>query len=256
MLEDRRLEILPDESGRSRGDVQRAGPVRIDPRLRLRKAKGINAAVRPEVVQKPRPHAAHREVGDLVPPRPVLLARVVVGGPRLDALVHAAGRPAAEVVPGQPPLHHIDAAEVGPRMKVHHAPLVILRQRGGLLLEHLGGRQTPARQAAAGVVEGRKVGGERLPADRHFEPGNVVAQRRVRRVRLPHGAHDPHRVEPRRRLRQQSDRPNDSQGQQRRHQQGSAQAHRGAQAHRSPRPRPRRQTRDSPALVLYRSPAC
>ena len=35
MLENRRLEILSDKAGRGRGNVQRAGPVGIDPRLRL-----------------------------------------------------------------------------------------------------------------------------------------------------------------------------------------------------------------------------
>ena len=110
-----------------------------------------------------------------------LFAAVVVDRSRFRPEIGAAVNPAAEIVPGQPPLKDIDVAQVEPAVEVNDAPLIVLRQGAASLDVNLGRGEPPTLKPAGALEELLEIGRERLGAHGHAQPWDVVLERWVAR---------------------------------------------------------------------------
>ena len=182
-----RLEVLADKAlGRDR-NTQLPPWVVVVARLALGVAEGRHAAQGGEEVQESDVGAVNGVVRHLVAPRAQQLARLFAQQVRLNAKVFRPVDSAAEVIPREAAFHEPIALAL---VTVHHAALVVLRERAGAFFQHFRGRVAPAGEAAGVFVVGQEItGGFEPVGQRQQQVGDVVGQVHVRHVELH--AHHP-----------------------------------------------------------------
>ena len=167
------LKVLPDESRIGVFDAERGFRVLVVTSVALWVTKRVQAAKRFEEVQESGVGTVDGNVGYAVSPGTDLHAGLFTQQVGLHAQVVRAAQTAAEVVPGQPPLHLPDAVV---RLAVHHAALIVLGQRARQLCDHFGSGEAPTGESAGNFVVSEEVAGDFLVTDAYKQVGDVVGE--------------------------------------------------------------------------------